>query len=140
MSKQFKQILILICLISLLVLPYFVFAEELESHKQGSDGTSASESSALNNLKNVGTGGGYQEATETTISSIVGVVIKAFLSILGMIFIGLMIIAGYNYMIAQGDQERVKKALAMIRYSITGLVIIIGAYAIWNFIAKYLIQ
>jgi len=63
-----------------------------------------------------------------------GLLVKTFLSLLGVIFIGLIIYAGYNWMTAGGDEAKVTKAKDTIRYAIIGLIIIIGSYSIWDFI------
>ena len=123
MPKLLKQILILFCLVGLLVLPYFVFAEEKDMRKI---------------LNAVGEYSGYSSGTnETSMSMIAGTAVKAFLSILGTIFIILIVLAGYNYMTAQGDKEKTDKALATIKHAVIGLIIVIGAYAIWAFVSSY---
>jgi cytochrome bd-type quinol oxidase subunit 2 len=123
MKKYFKQISSLGALLGLLLLPYFVFAQ----------GT-------LKNLSAVGTAGGYDAGTnELTAAGIAGTAIKTFLSLLGIIFIILIILAGYNWMIANGDEQKITKAKDTLRASIIGLVIILGSYAIWMFIFAKLI-
>ncbi len=119
MLKLFKQILILSCLIGLLVLPYFVFAADNMGEV----------------LKKVGKYGGYNPSTtQYSLSQIAGTAIYAFLSILGIIFITLMIYGGYTWMTASGDEEKLRKAQQTIKTAIIGLIIVVGAYAIWNFI------
>jgi cytochrome bd-type quinol oxidase subunit 2 len=61
-------------------------------------------------------------------------IISAFLSILGVIFVILIIIAGYNWMTAAGDEQKVTKAKDTIRRAIIGLIIIVAAYAITYFV------
>ncbi|MFH1427887.1 MAG: MMCAP2_0565 family pilin-like conjugal transfer protein [Patescibacteria group bacterium] len=118
--KIIKQLLILFILVFLLVLPYFVFAVEPTMENQ---------------LKELGKEGGYDVgANEYTISEIVGTVVKAFLSLLGIIFIALMLYGGYTWMTASGDEEKVKKSKDIIRMAIIGLIIIIGSWVIWDFI------
>jgi len=127
MYKYFRQYIIIIILVFLMVLPYLVFA----SNK------------TLDELKAVGSGdtGPYLPTTDqTTLAKILGVVVSAFLGLLGVIFIVLTIYAGYNWMTAQGEEEKVKKAKDTLRQSIIGLVIVIGAYAIWAFIRYRLIS
>jgi amino acid transporter len=119
MNKLFKQILILVCLIAVLILPYFVFAGN----------------PALDKLEQVAeTEGPYADVKETTISEIAGTAVNAFLSLLGVIFIILILLAGYNWMTASGHEEKIKKAKETIWRAIIGLLIVVGAYAIWRFI------
>jgi hypothetical protein len=93
----------------------------------------------LNRLQNVGTNAGYGAANETTVTEIVGMVINGMLALLGTIFIILMLLAGYNWMTAHGDEEKITKAKDTLRAAIIGLIIVIGAFAIWRFISDFLI-
>src|SRR3989339_514292 len=68
------------------------------------------------------------------IAVLVGTVVKAFLSLLGIIFIGLVIYGGYNWMTARGDEAKVNKAKEVIQNAVIGLIITISAYAIWDFV------
>lgn len=76
---------------------------------------------------------GYSDG-DASIGSVVAAVIQATLGLLGVIFLGLMIYAGFNYLMAAGNEEKVKTALSTIQRSIIGLIIIISAYAITYFI------
>jgi hypothetical protein len=70
----------------------------------------------------------------------IGIGVQLFLSILGIIFIILTLYAGYNWMMAQGDKDRVEKAQHTIQRATIGLIIIIGSYAIWNLIFEKLLN
>lgn len=101
---------------------------------------SYSASPLLEKLNKVGTSAGYDSATsETTILEILGTGISVGLSLLGVIFIILILLAGYNWMTAAGDQEKITKAQHTIRSAIIGLLIIVSAFAIWMFISRVLI-
>lgn len=117
MKKYFKKIVILISLIAILVLPCVVLASQ-----------------SLDNLNTVGSGGSnppYAESTEAnSLAGIVGTVIQAFLSLLGVIFLVLIIYAGFNWMTAQGEEEKVTKAKDTLTRAVIGLIITIAAYAI----------
>jgi len=45
-----------------------------------------------------------------------------------------MVYAGYNWMVARGEEEKVTIAKDTIKRAIIGLVITVSSYAIWNFI------
>ncbi|MFH0956078.1 MAG: hypothetical protein V1801_02615 [Candidatus Falkowbacteria bacterium] len=122
MKKYFKKIIILISLTALLALPCVVFASQ-----------------SMDNLKEVGSGGGASApyssgTTEYTMSQIVGQIIQTFLGLLGVIFLVLIIYAGYNWMTAQGEEEKVTKAKDTLQRAVIGLIITIGAYAISYFV------
>ena len=75
-------------------------------------------------------GGNPEQKTEI----IVGRVIGAFLSVFGIIFLGLMIYGGYKWMMASGREEEISSAKATIRSAIIGLIIVLSAYAITFFV------
>ncbi len=110
------------------------------SSAQDSGTISDSASPLLEKLNTVGTSAGYDSGTsETTILEILGTGIRVGLSLLGVIFIILILLAGYNWMTAAGDQEKITKAQHTIRSAIIGLLIIVGAFAIWMFISRVII-
>jgi hypothetical protein len=129
MRKHLKPISSLLVLTSLLILPYLVFAQ-----------TATQETSMLGRLNKVAKEGGYAEATSTSLMTIVGLIVQAALGLLGAIFIIIMIIAGYNWMMASGNEQRVEKAQSMIKRAIIGLIITLSSWAIWAFILKYFIS
>ena len=69
-----------------------------------------------------------------TLGMVIANVVKAFLSLLGIIFVVLMVWAGYNWMTAGGEEEKVNKAKNTIRRALIGIVIIIASYAITYFV------
>ena len=67
-------------------------------------------------------------------ATVVGDIIQIFLSLLGAIFIILMLYGGYTWMMARGNAEEVTKAIDLIKNAIIGLVIVMAAYAISYFV------
>jgi cytochrome bd-type quinol oxidase subunit 2 len=83
------------------------------------------------------TGGqaGFETATEkVNLASTVGQIIKVFLMILGVVFMNTIIYSGYMWLMARGNEEQVTKAKATLNTSITGIIIVLIAYAITAFI------
>lgn len=74
----------------------------------------------------------------TNIGDVVSIVIKAFLSLLGVIFVILIITAGYKWMTAGGEEQKINEAKDAIRRAIIGLIIIASAYAITHFVFTHL--
>ncbi len=64
----------------------------------------------------------------------VGTIINAALTLVGLIFLVLMVYAGYLWMTARGESEQIDKAKQIITASIIGLVIVLSAYAISTFV------
>lgn len=70
----------------------------------------------------------------TPIESGLGIILTAALSLLGVIFLILMVYGGLMWMTARGNEQRVDKAKSIVNDSITGLVIVAAAYAITYFV------
>jgi len=68
--------------------------------------------------------------TSVNINQTVGFIIQSLLSLLGVVFLVLVIYAGITWMTAEGDESKVEKAQKIMRNSIIGLVITVSAYAI----------
>lgn len=66
--------------------------------------------------------------------SIVGNIINVILSLLGLIFLLLVLYAGFLWMTAGGDSKKVDEAKTIIRQAIIGLIVIMAGYAISNFV------
>jgi len=67
-------------------------------------------------------------------------IIQYALSFLGVIFLVLVIWGGYDWMFAGGNEEKVTKAKQRIKMAVNGLIIILLAYIITNFIFTSMIQ
>lgn len=80
------------------------------------------------------------KAGNISTATVVGEIIRIFLSLLGAIFIGLMIYGGYEWMMARGSAEQVDKARETIKNAIIGLIIVVAAYAITYFVLYYFTQ
>ncbi len=72
------------------------------------------------------------------VATILGTIIGAVLSLVGVVFLALMVYGGVLWMMARGESEQLKKAKEIITTAITGLIIVIAAYAITYFIMESL--
>jgi lysylphosphatidylglycerol synthetase-like protein (DUF2156 family) len=123
MKQRLRLIFSLLILTALLILPYFVFAD-----------TAAPSNAAIKNLNAAALGnGGYQGIS---LADTIGTVIRAALSLLGVIFIILIIVGGFVWMTAEGNEQKVEKAQNYIRRALIGLIITLSAWAIWSFILQ----
>lgn len=66
----------------------------------------------------------------------IGNIVFALLSLVGIIFLILLIYGGVFWMIARGNESQVEKAKNIITNSLVGLIIILLAYAISIFVIK----
>ncbi|KKT13781.1 MAG: hypothetical protein UV95_C0001G0319 [Candidatus Falkowbacteria bacterium GW2011_GWF2_43_32] len=92
---------------------------------------SFSEDSGLNAAANRA---GYDVAEASTVEDIIGIVIYLFLGLLGVIFFVLVLYGGFTWMIAQGNEEKVKKSTAVIMDALLGLIVVLAAYALSYFL------
>lgn len=67
---------------------------------------------------------------------IIEVVIKVMLSLIGSLFMILLILGGFKYLNAKGDDGEVQKGTDMIRAAVIGLIIVLSAYSITLFVAS----
>ena len=121
-----KKIILSILISVLILLPVSAFALELGN-------------TLLTETADVA---GYSPSTvtENTLSQTVGLVIRIALSFMGTIFLGLMVYAGILWMTASGEEEPIKKAQKIIMASVIGLVIVVSAYSITNYLVPLVIN
>ena len=77
---------------------------------------------------------GYNETSNY--EYIVSQIIFTILTLLGVIFLILMVYGGSIWMTAGGKEDRVKKAKDLIQAAIIGLIIVVSAYAISFFVVS----
>lgn len=121
MIKITKKILLLF-LLGILVLPGLTLAQE------GIGGM----------LNQAATNAGFntQGNPETNFATIMGTITRAFISILGVIFISYLLFGGYLWMTAAGNDEKLVKAKSIIRNGIIGLIVVLSAAAIYFFVRE----
>ncbi len=107
-------------LVFVLLVSFFVILTPLPALAAGDYGLSATADAA--GLK-----------TNKSIPQLVGQIVGAGLSLLGLVFLGLMLYGGFRWMTARGDTKSVETAKDTITNAIIGLAIIVGAYAITDF-------
>jgi uncharacterized membrane protein len=90
---------------------------------------------ALGEFKKVAGPGGAGAQKYTDVQDVVGAGIGAALVLVGMIFMDLMVYAGYLWMTARGEEEPIKKAQNIITAALIGFFIVASAYAITTFVS-----
>ncbi len=84
-------------------------------------------------LSTVGDSAGLQD---TDLRVVVGNLIRVFLGILGVLALILVMYAGFTWMTAGGNAEKVDKAKKILINGVIGLLIIAASYAITSFIVR----
>lgn len=123
-SAKTKKIFFSLILVGLLVVPIFcsLAADDKKANDYGlGDTAAAAYGKPVGSLAN-------------NPNTIMGVIIGVVLASLGIIFLIQIIIAGIGWMTSQGNEEKVTAARNTIIHSAIGLVIVIGAYALVNFV------
>ncbi len=87
-------------------------------------------------LNEANKGAGVEQTDVITLSSRI---VKVGLTAVSLVFFILIFYAGYRWLMARGEEEKIKKARDTIIASIIGLVIVVGSYAITNFVVNRLI-
>ncbi len=125
MKKFIKKNFFLAVLLTILISPALIFAGNNQAIAQNS---------LLENMESVREESGFESADETSVSSIAGTIVNITLSFLGIIFVCLIIYAGFIWMTAQGDESKVEKAKNIIIAAVIGIIITISAYIITHFV------
>ncbi len=95
-------------------------------------------SEATEHLDTVATGIGAD--AQNDLPTLIGNIIAVLLSVLGIIFVVLVVYAGFLYLTSNGEEDKVKKAKKLLSQAVIGLVLIIAAYAIADFVLTSLID
>ncbi|NCO05303.1 MAG: hypothetical protein GW939_04135 [Candidatus Magasanikbacteria bacterium] len=91
---------------------------------------------AAGNLQNTAGRAGVGSGNTADIQTIVGTAINAALTLVGLVFLVLMVYAGFLWMTARGDEPTVEKSKKIISAAVIGLVLIMSAYAVTFFITS----
>ena len=81
---------------------------------------------------------GSEYVTSNDIAGTIALLIDVLIGLLGIIFLVLTIYSGYMWMTAAGDAKKVETAKSTLVRAVIGLVIILSAYAITNFVVDNL--
>lgn len=78
------------------------------------------------------------EKTDT--GTIAGTAVKGILGAIGLVFFVLMFYAGFVWMTARGEEDRINKARDTIIAACIGLVLVVSSYAITNLVVSRIIN
>ena len=85
---------------------------------------------------NLGKAANTAGTTEGSVTTIVGTAINAALTLVGIIFLVLMVYGGFLWMTARGSSEQIDQAKQIIVGALIGLVVVMSAYAITVFVTS----
>ena len=108
--------LFVILLLALLIIPQTILAAEgAQLLQEGLDKTAQK---------------GELDTSKTDLPTIVGTIVNYLFGILGVILLTVVLIGGYLWMTAGGNEEKVAKAKGFIINGINGMIVIFLAYAL----------
>ncbi len=143
MKKFLKPFFGILVLIALLILPFFVFADSdmpeviVDSDEESAFEENSVNKSPLQKLEKIGQESGY--STDRSLPAVAGSIVNVALSLLGIIFVILIIVGGFKWMTAGGNENDVATATKYIKNSVIGLIVILSSWAIWEFIIQRLL-
>lgn len=93
-------------------------------------------SDGLTTFKDAGSG----LNTQGTLIGYIANIIRWVLGLLGTVFFVIIVLQGYLYMTAGGDASKTSSAISAIGNAVIGLLIIMGAFLITNYVTSALIN
>ena len=95
--------------------------------------------SPLDRLKNTASRSGY--ATQNVAPQSIAITIVTYaLGFVGLIFLIVTLVSGFQWMTSGGNEEKISEAKKRLQYAIIGLVVILAAYTITIFVSRSLIN
>lgn len=118
MNKLFLRLGVGLAMLPTLTLPFTTFAAPTPYNlsTMGSGVTSAGDNAGL--------------SAASDLPTIIGRVVSVMLGVLGLVFVILVVYAGFLYLTSNGEEKNVGKAKKLLTQAVIGLVIIVSAYAI----------
>lgn len=133
-NSKGKRVLSFLVLLSLFLLVVQLF---LLNHP------SVANASLLSNQKGFGSGGeieakfgGPPKDVRITVAN----VLKVFLGFVGITFVVLMLLAGYKWMTAGGNEQKVEEAKSTISRAAIGLVIVLMAWSVTQYVTACVLK
>lgn len=84
------------------------------------------------NTNSLATETGYP--IEKSFEDLAATVIRVITGILGVLFLSFAFVAGYNWMNAGGNEEKIKKSKDTLRDLIIGLILVLAVYALASYL------
>ena len=78
----------------------------------------------------------HKKYTSAKIIGVLGAIVQAAMPFLSIIFLGLIIYAGYLWTNARGEDGEIQRAQKMIQMAIIGFIILLSAYVIADLIVR----
>lgn len=123
--KKITKHLISFGILSLLVLPVFAFTASAQTDPEKTFGITEVEAGL----------GGSLDKSQTPIQIITNI-INIALGFLGIIAVGIILMGGFKWMTAAGNEDKTTEAKQLLGAGVIGLVIILASWALATFVIK----
>jgi hypothetical protein len=123
MGKRILYFAVSLALINMLLLPVFALAVD-DYNPLDPFGVNRAKVNAL--------------ATDKTPAQLMVQIINIALGFLGLIAVLVMLLAGFKWLTAGGNEEKVGEARQLLLYGLLGLIIIFSAWAVTRFVIEAL--
>ncbi len=77
---------------------------------------------------------------EGDLPELVGGILNGLFAALGVVFLVLIVYGGMQWLLSEGQEKKVKEARGFIFHSVIGLVLVLAAFAITNFVIQKLTE
>ncbi|MFA6994814.1 MAG: pilin [Patescibacteria group bacterium] len=124
--KKISKHLISLAILTLLVLPFLISKPVLAQN--------ANQNFGLTNVE-TGLGGALSNSDPRTV---IGQIINAALGFLGVIAVGIILLGGFKWMTAGGNEEKTGEAKKLLGAGVIGLIIILMSWGIANYVLSTL--
>jgi TRAP-type C4-dicarboxylate transport system permease small subunit len=122
--KKISKHLISLAILALLVIPAVTFAQSTNNNLFGT------------NEVNTGLAGSLADSTTSDPRAIIGKIINIALGFLGVIAVGIILLGGFKWMTAAGNEDKTTEAKQLLGAGVIGLIIILSAWALATFIIQ----
>jgi hypothetical protein len=104
--------------------------------------TALAQNNPFNNAQNLANdvAGNAGITSNRTLPQIIGQIINIILGFLGIVLLLIILYSGFLWMTAGGDPKKVTEAQQRIGNAVVGLIIIVAAFAISNFVLGSLVN
>lgn len=127
LKHKFSKFFLLAIFFQVLLLPAVAFGQEKDKSYGLEETVEATEGAIPKTV-----------AGSSDVTELIGSIIQIALSFIGIIFFLLIFYSGFSWMTAQGNSDKIDKAKDTIQAAAIGLIIVMAAYAITNFVFEEL--
>lgn len=132
MRKVFLKNLTAFAVVAMLLVPAFIVAVPVNAQALSSNDLMGNDA-IYDNVQNA-TGLGNKDPRE-----IAAAVIRVMLGFLGIIAVMIILYAGFLWMTAAGNEDKITQAKGMMSAGVIGLVIVLAAFGIATFVMNALV-